>query len=210
MTRPLEDLAHAVETVGLLLPYLPATERNMRASMPDTGGTSYDGGRRGAVPWCDIHEREVAACHRAELYCEGAPLDVDGDRTGEAAIACPVFAEAREVRRIAAAWARDAGWLVALVRRYRESDLPAERDEVAVGNEPACEVHGAAGIIRPRVVVMERAGDWPLPRPTGVCLSCRDRIRVTHRMPTVADVESFEQRGKWPLLHEVYRKAVGQ
>lgn len=40
MTRPLDDLAYAVETATLLLPFLPKCERNMRACLPDAKGTS--------------------------------------------------------------------------------------------------------------------------------------------------------------------------
>lgn len=203
MSKPLDDLSHAVETVTLLLPYLPATERNMRASMPEPGGTSYDAGRPGAVAWCDRHEQEVERCHKAEHGCVGIPLDTMSDPTGEGAIDSPVFAEAREVRRIARAWSKDAEWLTHLVSRYRETVIAEELDIVHDDNRPRCEVHASAALDEEaNGGVMERVGDWPLPSPMRVCSSCRHRIKTTRRIPTPDDVRYFTERLRWPHLYE--------
>lgn len=177
---------------------LPRLLRAIRDAMPgQPGAASYD--------------TPVVRGHTTVIDEQGTPMPSVSDPTGEAAVELaggrhPAVADLHQLNRRIRAVAQHADALVRIANTWKarpptdkeRRDTDLDNDELRAG----CEVHARAGLYARRECVAEIVDGWMLPRPMGLCSVCRSRIKRTHRLPTVEDVQAYVERGKWPLMFE--------
>lgn len=78
-----EDTADMATRIANALPDRLHAMRDAMAGQP--GGHSFEVRSTPSVLWCWEHEREVHACHKADLPCDGETIATN-DPTGEAAV----------------------------------------------------------------------------------------------------------------------------
>jgi hypothetical protein len=198
--------------------------RNSQFGVPGSRPADTTGGR-GAVAWCWEHEREITACRRRckvhdqaldrcradgrRCYlandCEGEPVDVGGDTTGEVALR-PDHAAA-DLAQVENGWRTVRSGLEQIARIYTR--YPAARTptgaEVQVARLLGAENDGAPGCSNcARTESAPGVPRWVPPRtkePTDVaglldaprllCRWCYDHVVATEGM--VPNLEELEQ-----------------
>lgn len=154
-------------------------------------------------PWCWTHEREVAACHREDLLCDGETIR-SKDPTGETAVGHdPARAALRRMARLEErAVALAAEW-DDLRRQWLptadELPDPATRGKLATSGAPGCFFCEAAGL--PYSPAMTEQPTTVKSNLKVARYSCRphyDFIRTTGRAPARNETQHWAQHGKWP------------
>lgn len=198
MTRMTSQLDRGVEDLLWASHALPSALLAMRDAMQgQPGAQSYDAIRSGlsTVLYCELHERDLTDCEG----CDGVPVPVHQDPTGDAGIA---FDEARQAQRQAQRLCAEAEQvgdkLVALIRQWqRRAATESERSKAEGDNKPACELHLRVGQWVPAHVLSSTVAG-ALDHEIRACRDCYERIRSTGAEPSRADLEHHKTTGKWP------------
>lgn len=199
------NLDQAAEDILRFLGQYTEVERIMDLSTPDLVAAAYDTDRGGSIIWCDHHEREVAACHKAAAAigevpsCQGVPLPKMTDRTGDQAVATRVYDDQRTIDRIAAQMQRLGSELIGIAKRYQDSDLtPAVEKQLEQANRPKCERHLRYGYEREArsqsgTRVRRRDGSYVFTEAHKLCEWCEDVARDLGRLATEQEIHSHAQ-----------------
>lgn len=176
---------------------LPDVLRAIRDALPgQPGAQSYDTiGHGRSILWCDLHERELVACHRAGLDCDGETVVVN-DPTGEAALEFSQAAvDLRAINRRVRAIAQQADALITIINRWSaRSATDSERRATERANEPGCEVCARSDRYTPAKVLSSDVKK-NLDRPHRLCTWHHDFVLAHGRLPTTVE-EAAHQAGK--------------
>lgn len=145
----------------------------------------YDREARAARKWCDVHDRDVQVCLRADLDCRGTPLADRTDPTGEAACGPnPADAAMADITAILADLQRAVG----RVRRLTAGWLPIDPTvakaitDAEIDSSGDCESCQRVGAWAEVLAFGDVKGN--LEHPMGLCRWCYDFVGRRGELPT--------------------------